>query len=418
MSGVAKRAGAKDELSKRLADKMLLGWTMLADVCPVAMCHAPLMKDKGGSMWCISCDRRVMTEEDLKAEIDRTAAMTAAGRSSLSSAAAESESDRAARLLRIQQAAAAEPPSALARAAATVRNPAVAQPVAKPKAKQELTARELMDSVEPTEEELSLGSYSLQPVNYESVSLEHMMGAPPAAPTPAAVTVTNSGPSPERGNGVRHGESNPSDNGVTAKQIAEPQPEDTGGPVLSSSEISAQLGDLLLQGWRMLEELCPVTEACPLMQEKSTGRKFSVALQKYTDELDVGPKPGTDASAAPAVTVDTDARQDALSSEHKLHRPATELSAEQVRHNQDPTTANTSMPASTTSSANVSDARSFAASSGRTSDLDKTIATLGQKIMEATRRLDLPSVEVSERILLAQLVGECAASIHALEKLR
>ena len=43
--------GGKDELSKRLADKMLLGWTMLAEVCPVALCHAPLMKDKGGSMW-------------------------------------------------------------------------------------------------------------------------------------------------------------------------------------------------------------------------------------------------------------------------------------------------------------------------------------------------------------------------------
>ena len=52
------------------------------------------------------------------------------------------------------------------------------------------------------------------------------------------------------------------------------------GAVLSSSEISAQLSDLLLKGWRMLEEECPVTAACPLMLEKKTGRKFSVALQK------------------------------------------------------------------------------------------------------------------------------------------
>ena len=31
-------------------------------------------------------------------------------------------------------------------------------------------------------------------------------------------------------------------------------------------------------GWRMLEEECPISQACPLMQEKSTGRKYSCGL--------------------------------------------------------------------------------------------------------------------------------------------
>lgn len=54
----------------------------------------------------------------------------------------------------------------------------------------------------------------------------------------------------------------------------------------SAEEISSLLSDLLLRGWRMLEEQCPVTDACPLMMEKSSGRKFSVALGKFIDELD------------------------------------------------------------------------------------------------------------------------------------
>ena len=363
----------------------------------------------------------------MKVELDRTAAMTAAGHSSFSSAVAESESDRAARLLRIQQSAAAEPASALAMAAATVRKTAAAQSAAKLKTKRELTARELMNTVEPTEEELALGSYSLQPANYEPVSLEQMMGATspalPAAPTPAPVAATDSGSSPGRDEGVQNSDSSLSNSGVNATQTAEPepQPENTGDAVMSSSDISAQLGDLLLQGWRMLEELCPVTESCPLMQEKSTGRKFSVALQKFTDELENGTTPGTDASVTQGDSVTQggiDDRQDAPRSERKHHQPATESRAEQVRWNQGPSSAGKSMPSATTSLGNVIDARSSATFSGRTSGLDNTIATLAQQIMEATRRLDHPNVEVSERSLLAQLVGECAASIHALEKLR
>ena len=506
-------SGGKEELSKRLADKMLLGWTMLGDVCPVAMCHAPLMKDKAGSKWCISCDRRVMTEDDLKAEIDRTAAMTAAGRSSYPGAVVESESDRAARLLRIQQAAAAEPRSALAMSASTVRKPGFVQAV-EPKVRQELTARELLESVEPTEEERSLGSYSLETVNYEPISLEQMMGGTPTA-TPnallrAALTISN--PSPDYGEELRDERSappgsrvaaeqteppelqpestddtalssdeisaqlgklllqgwrmleelcpvteacplmlekstgrkfsvalqkftdeldvdsspergsTPSDSSMTAEPMAapEPQPESTGDVKLSSSEISAQLGDLLLQGWRMLEEECPVTAACPLMQEKNTGRKFSVALQKFTDELDI--KPGPDATVAKVTLGSPDTAPDAVSSEHRKHHRATGSRRGQVRQNHDPSPERKSTPPAAMSLAPGGIANAVRTSSDAgvagTTSLDKTITTLVRKIMEATARLDQPVAEISDRILLAQLVGECGASIHALEKLR
>lgn len=416
-------SGGKEELSKRLADKMLLGWTMLGDVCPVAMCHAPLMKDKAGSKWCISCDRRVMTEDDLKAEIDRTAAMTAAGRSSYPGAVVESESDRAARLLRIQQAAAAEPRSALAMSASTVRKPGFVQAV-EPKVRQELTARELLESVEPTEEERSLGSYSLETVNYEPISLEQMMGGTPTA-TPnallrAALTISN--PSPDYGEELRDERSAPPGSRVAAEQTEPPelQPESTDDTALSSDEISAQLGKLLLQGWRMLEELCPVTEACPLMLEKSTGRKFSVALQKFTDELDI--KPGPDATVAKVTLGSPDTAPDAVSSEHRKHHRATGSRRGQVRQNHDPSPERKSTPPAAMSLAPGGIANAVRTSSDAgvagTTSLDKTITTLVRKIMEATARLDQPVAEISDRILLAQLVGECGASIHALEKLR
>eukprot|EP01043_Picozoa_sp_COSAG02_P108065 COSAG02_NODE_44093_length_369_cov_0.577778_1_plen_55_part_10 len=47
---------------------------------------------------------------------------------------------------------------------------------------------------------------------------------PPTASMPVPVTDTNIGPSPERGEGGRNGDSVPLDSGITAKQTAEPEP--------------------------------------------------------------------------------------------------------------------------------------------------------------------------------------------------
>lgn len=45
------------------------------------------------------------------------------------------------------------------------------------------------------------------------------------------------------------------------------------------------MSKLMLQGWKMLNETCPVTEAVPLMGHPKSGRKFSVAVGKYVDEI-------------------------------------------------------------------------------------------------------------------------------------
>jgi hypothetical protein len=85
------------------------------------------------------------------------------------------------------------------------------------------------------------------------------------------------------------------------------------------------MGELLLKGWRMLGEDCPLTGEVPLMQHPTSGRKFSIAAGQYTDEMDlsgsgagsllsnqsangISPQPatqtnGADATAAPAAQV-------------------------------------------------------------------------------------------------------------------
>ena len=52
-----------------------------------------------------------------------------------------------------------------------------------------------------------------------------------------------------------------------------------------SDEMSHKMSEMLLKGWKMLNEYCPVTGDVPLMQNRD-GRKFSVALDKFIDEID------------------------------------------------------------------------------------------------------------------------------------
>jgi len=49
-------------------------------------------------------------------------------------------------------------------------------------------------------------------------------------------------------------------------------------------KISNKIGQKLLQGWIMLDEECPVTHICPLMQDPVTKRKWSAATEGFVDE--------------------------------------------------------------------------------------------------------------------------------------
>lgn len=63
----------------------------------------------------------------------------------------------------------------------------------------------------------------------------------------------------------------------------------------SDDEWAETMGQLMLKGWKMLNEQCPLTGAVPLMEHPTNGRKFSVAAKKFMDEVDEA------AAAPPAV---------------------------------------------------------------------------------------------------------------------
>lgn len=51
-------------MSQKIADKMLQGWAMLANNCPMEGCYNPLVRDLEQKVWCLSCDMEVVTETE------------------------------------------------------------------------------------------------------------------------------------------------------------------------------------------------------------------------------------------------------------------------------------------------------------------------------------------------------------------
>lgn len=54
-ASAAAKEQAREAADARMGEKLLLGWTMLADVCPTPWCCFPLMLDKEGDVNCVSC---------------------------------------------------------------------------------------------------------------------------------------------------------------------------------------------------------------------------------------------------------------------------------------------------------------------------------------------------------------------------
>ena len=55
---------------------------------------------------------------------------------------------------------------------------------------------------------------------------------------------------------------------------------------MPEKDLSKEMSRMMLQGWTMLDETCPVNQAVPLMGQPKTGRKFSVAVGKFVDEIE------------------------------------------------------------------------------------------------------------------------------------
>ena len=55
-------------LDKRLSDLMELGWTLVAESCPLERCHCPLLKSLDGNKYCVSCEMWQFPDKQRKKE--------------------------------------------------------------------------------------------------------------------------------------------------------------------------------------------------------------------------------------------------------------------------------------------------------------------------------------------------------------
>lgn len=79
------------------------------------------------------------------------------------------------------------------------------------------------------------------------------------------------------------------------EKAQEPPPAVPSASRARSDLYAKKMSELLLKGWKMLGENCPETGDVPLMQHPTTGRKFSIATGRYTDEA----KPAEDEAPLP-----------------------------------------------------------------------------------------------------------------------
>jgi hypothetical protein len=53
-----------DDNASKIAEKLLQGWTMLAEYCPADGCMTPLMRGRDGRRFCVAHDMFVMSSEE------------------------------------------------------------------------------------------------------------------------------------------------------------------------------------------------------------------------------------------------------------------------------------------------------------------------------------------------------------------
>ena len=51
-------------LDKRLSDLMELGWTLVAESCPLERCHCPLLKSLDGNKYCVKCEMWLFPDKE------------------------------------------------------------------------------------------------------------------------------------------------------------------------------------------------------------------------------------------------------------------------------------------------------------------------------------------------------------------
>lgn len=53
-------------LDEKLSDLMKMGWTLIADSCPLEKCHCPLLRSLDGNKYCVKCETWLFDKEPRK----------------------------------------------------------------------------------------------------------------------------------------------------------------------------------------------------------------------------------------------------------------------------------------------------------------------------------------------------------------
>ena len=152
------------------------------------------------------------------------------------------------------------------------------------------------------------------------------------------------------------------------------------------------MSELMLKGWKMLGENCPVTGTVPLMQHPKSGRKFSVALDMYIDELPAAGN-GTAAPAALAPVTATPAPA-----------PAPE-----------PTPRSAPPPAAVRPASAPTPVGAVSSSAGMA--LDVVSEALGQQLQECAALLSQSHGGIASQDVIANIAA-CADALTAVERAR
>ena len=53
-------------LDEKLSDLMQMGWTLIAESCPLEKCHCPLLRSLDGNKYCVKCETWLVDKEPRK----------------------------------------------------------------------------------------------------------------------------------------------------------------------------------------------------------------------------------------------------------------------------------------------------------------------------------------------------------------
>ena len=184
----------------------------------------------------------------------------------------------------------------------------------------------------------------------------------------------------------------------------------------------ADMSSLMLKGWKMLNETCPVTGLVPLMEHPTNGRKFSTAAKKYIDEIDGEAKPEEKEEEER-----TDEAEEWFRSTGRAVEAIPIVSSPTTRNRAPPPPPPTRIVSSAAASADSSSPAmltSIAAVGGWTDDvaahslsaLDDAAAAVSQQLAAASAQL--ASAPAPQQRVLLESIAKCAEALEGIQKAR